>query len=96
MLPTWHEMSDWPYIRSKDVWEAHYVVDPLFWLQYDQLQWIVIDEISFIGNKMLTFIDHRLHVIKWVHNQFMGGLDIIVMWNLYKVPLVRDSWIFKI
>jgi hypothetical protein len=55
----------------------------------------VIDEFFLIGNKMLTFIDHRLHVIKRVHNQFMGGLDIIMTRDLYKAPLLQDSWIFK-
>jgi hypothetical protein len=44
---------------------------------------------------MLTFIDRRLRVIKQVHNQFMGGLDIILTRDLYQVPLVQDSWIFK-
>jgi hypothetical protein len=31
---------------------------------YDQLQLVVIDGIYLIGNKMLTFIDRTLHVIK--------------------------------
>jgi len=44
---------------------------------------------------MLTFIDSRLHVIKQVHNQFMGGLDTIMTADLYQAPLVWDSWIFK-
>jgi hypothetical protein len=56
----------------------------------------VIDDFFLIGNKMLTFIDHRLHVIKQIHNQFMDGLDIIMTRDLYKAPLVQDSWIFKI
>jgi len=44
---------------------------------------------------MLTFIDHKLCVIKQVHNQFMGGLDVIMIRNFYQAPLVRNSWIFK-
>jgi hypothetical protein len=27
---------------------------------------------------MLTFIDKNFYVIKQVHNQFMGGLDVIM------------------
>ncbi len=44
---------------------------------------------------MLTFIHCRLHVIKQVHNQVMGGLDTIMIGDLYQAPLVQDSWIFK-
>ncbi len=44
---------------------------------------------------MLTFINHRLCVIKQVHNQFMGGLDVIMTIDLYQTLLVLDSWIFK-
>jgi len=46
------------------------------------------------------------YVIKQVHNQFMGGLDIIMTSDFYEypkarkktyyqAPLVKDSWIFK-
>ena len=28
------------------------------------------------------------------HNNFMGGLDVIVIGDLYQAPLVRDAWIF--
>jgi len=55
----------------------------------------VIDDFFLIDNKILTFIHCRLCVIKQVHNQFMGGLDIIMTGNLYQATLVRDSWIFK-
>jgi len=40
---------------------------------------------------MLTLIDKKLHVIKQVHNQFMGGLDLIMTCDFYQTPLVRDS-----
>ncbi len=45
-------------------------------------------EIFLIGSKMLTFIDHILHVNKQIHNQFMGGLDNIMIGELYQAPLV--------
>jgi hypothetical protein len=45
---------------------------------------------------MLTFIGHRLHVIKQVHNKFMGGLYIIMTNDFYLVILIQDSWIFKL
>jgi hypothetical protein len=44
---------------------------------------------------MLSFIDHRLHIIKQVHNEFMGGLDVIITSDFYQALLIRDSWIFK-
>lgn len=62
---------------------------------YDQLCLIVIDEISLVGSKMLSFIDRRLQIIKQNHNDFTGGLDVIMTNNLFQMPLVRDSWIFK-
>jgi hypothetical protein len=37
---------------------------------------------------MLTFIDRILHVNKQIHNQFMGGLDNIMIGELYQAPLV--------
>jgi hypothetical protein len=62
---------------------------------YDQLWLLVIDEISSIGNRMLNFIDCKLHAIKQVHNQFMGGLDVIMTTNFYQAPQIWDSRIFK-
>ncbi len=44
---------------------------------------------------MLSFIDRRLRVIKQVHNEFMGGLDVIMIDDFYQPPHVPDSWIFK-
>jgi hypothetical protein len=29
------------------------------------------------------------------HNNFMGGLDVIVTGDLYQTPPVCDAWIFK-
>lgn len=62
---------------------------------YYQLCLIVIDEISLVGSKMLSFIDHRLQIIKQNHNDFTGGLDVIMTSNFYQMPLVRNSWILK-
>jgi hypothetical protein len=45
---------------------------------------LIIDEISLIGNTMLTFIDHKLHNIKQVHNKFMGNLDVDMIGDFYK------------
>jgi hypothetical protein len=43
----------------------------------------MINEISLKGNRMLTFIDCRLLAIKQVHNQFKGGLDVIMTCDFY-------------
>jgi hypothetical protein len=45
---------------------------------HDQLHLLVIDDISLVGNRMLSFIDYKLQIIKQVHNQFMGGIDVIM------------------
>jgi hypothetical protein len=62
---------------------------------YDQLRLLVINEISLIGNRMLSFIDRRLRVIKQVHNEFMGRLDVIMINDFYQTFSIPDSWIFK-
>jgi hypothetical protein len=56
---------------------------------YDQDHLLVIDKISLIGNKVLSFINHRLHVIKQVHNEFMGGLNVIMIGDNIKFPLSK-------
>jgi len=33
--------------------------------------------------------------MKQVHNQFMGGLDVIMTCDFYQTPLVQVSWIFS-
>jgi hypothetical protein len=39
---------------------------------------------------MLTFIDYRLCDIKQVHNEFMGGFDVIMTCAFYQTPLVQN------
>ncbi len=56
---------------------------------YDQHHLLVIDKISLIGNKVLSFINHRLHVIKQVHNEFIGGLNVIMIDDYIKFPHPR-------
>jgi hypothetical protein len=41
-----------------------------------------------VGNIMLTFIDRKLRDIKQTHNEFMGGLDVIMISDLYQTSLV--------
>jgi hypothetical protein len=60
----------------------------------DQLHLLIINDISLLGNKMLSFIDHRLRIIKHVHNQLMGGFNVIMASDFYQTPMVQDSWIF--
>jgi hypothetical protein len=56
---------------------------------------LLINEISLINDRMLTFIDCKLRIIKQLHNEFMGGLDVIMIGDFYQTPSIRDSWIFK-
>jgi hypothetical protein len=48
----------------------------------------MINEISLVGNVMLTFIDHRLHILEQVHDRFMGGFNVIMTCNFYQVHFV--------
>jgi DNA replication protein DnaC len=52
----------------------------------DQLHLLIINEISLVDNKMLSFIDDRLRIIKHIHNQLMGGLNVIMSSDFYHVP----------
>jgi hypothetical protein len=45
---------------------------------------LVIDKISLVKKIMLTFINHKLCIIKQVHNEFMHGLDIIMTTIFYQ------------
>jgi hypothetical protein len=63
--------------------------------KFNQLQLVVIDEVFLVDNRMLSFIDHILHVIKQVHKELMGGLDVIMTGDFYQALLVRHLWIFK-
>ncbi len=67
--------------------KRHYI----FTKTYDELCLFVIDEMSLVNNRMLTFINHKLCIIKQVHNEFMHGLDIIMTTIFYQTPLVQDS-----
>ncbi len=40
---------------------------------YAQLCLLIINKVSVVNNRMLSFIHHKLHIIKWVHNEFMSG-----------------------
>lgn len=51
--------------------------------RYQQLHLLIIDEIYFVADKLLTFINNRLRVIKQVHNEFVGGFDIIMIGDYY-------------
>ncbi len=44
---------------------------------------------------MLSFIDCTLRVIKQVHDNFMGGLDVLMSSDFHQVPPVQNSWIFR-
>jgi hypothetical protein len=49
----------------------------------NQLHLLVIDEIIIVNTRTLTFINHKLQVIKQAHNQFMGGIDVIMIGDFY-------------
>jgi hypothetical protein len=37
---------------------------------------------------MLSFIDHILRINKQVHNEYMGGLDVIMTNDFFQAPFV--------
>jgi hypothetical protein len=67
----------------------------IFIKTYYQFCLLVINEVFLVNNKILYFIDHRLHIMKKIHNEFTGGLDVIMTSDFYQTPLDWNSWIFK-
>jgi hypothetical protein len=56
----------------------------IVWSKFmNQLHLLVIDEIIIVNTRTLTFINHKLQVIKQAHNQFMGGIDVIMIGDFY-------------
>jgi hypothetical protein len=51
---------------------------------YNQFLLLLIKEISLVGNKVSNFIDYGLYVIIQVYNEFMSGLDVIVIGDFYQ------------
>jgi hypothetical protein len=48
------------------------------------LKLLMLDEISLIGNRVLTFVDRKLTLIKHVHNiLFFGNLDVITIGDFF-------------
>jgi hypothetical protein len=54
-----------------------------FTKKYGQLRLLVIDEISLVGSWMFAMVDQRMRTIMQIHNDFMDGLDVIVLGDLY-------------
>jgi len=42
---------------------------------------------------MLTFNGHKLYIIKQAHNEFMGGLNVIMTNGFNQASIVQNSWI---
>jgi len=55
----------------------------------------LIDEISMVGNKMFALIHQRLQEI-YNNAQPFGGASVIAFGDLFQLPPVMDSFIFKI
>ena len=63
--------------------------------KYDQHQLLVIDKVFLVGSRMFAMVDRKMRVIMQVHNDFIGGFDVIVTSDFYQAPPVCDRWIFK-
>jgi hypothetical protein len=66
-----------------------------FTKKYGQLRLLVIDEISLVGSRMFAMVDRRMRTIIQTHNDFIGGLDVIVTGDLYKAPPICDRWMYN-
>jgi hypothetical protein len=51
----------------------------------------MLNEISLINNQMFSFINKRLQIIKHIHNNVFGILDVWIIGDFHQMPQVRDS-----
>ena len=61
---------------------------------YVNIHTLIIDEISMVSDTMFTYISRRLSDIKEDNLPF-GGLNVIVIGDLYQLRPVRASFVFK-
>ncbi len=63
----------------------------------DQLHLIIVDETCLVSNRMLSFIDRRLRIIKQVHNQFMDSNPSLIITRIqFPIQLVALMGIFSL
>ncbi len=55
----------------------------------------MINEISLVGAKTFNVIHNRLKSIKHIQNNFLCGVDVIMIGDFYQTPHVKNSWIFQ-
>ena len=55
---------------------------------------LIIDEISMVGNRMLSYIHHRLQQIMG-STKIFGGLSVLAVGDLFQLKPVFDGWIFE-
>jgi hypothetical protein len=63
--------------------------------KYGQLWLLIIDGISLVKSRIFAMVDRRMKIIMQAHNDFMGGLNVIVIGDLYQAPPICDRSIFK-
>ena len=55
---------------------------------------LIIDEVSMVGIGMLNFLNLRLQEVKGNKMPF-GGVNVILVGDLFQLRPVGDSWIFS-
>jgi hypothetical protein len=55
----------------------------------------MIDEISLVSARIFNFINNRLRSIKHIQKNNLGGVDVIMIGDVYQTSLMKDSWIFQ-
>lgn len=44
---------------------------------------------------MLNVVSHQFKKIRYIQNQNLGGLYVIVLGHFYQTPPINDHWIFE-
>jgi hypothetical protein len=61
---------------------------------YKDLKAVFFDEVSLVGKTMLAFVDQRLRQFTG-KNEFMGGLHVIFVGDLFQLKPVKDGYVFE-
>jgi hypothetical protein len=85
-IPTQQSLHEYRFMDSSKLSEMR--------SDYKDLKAVFFDEVSLVGKTMLAFVDQRLRQFTGKNN-FMGGLHVIFVGDLFQLKPVKDGYVFE-
>lgn len=63
--------------------------------KYNHVKYIFIDEISMVGNELFNSINGRLKELRGNYNSPFGGINILVIGDLFQLKPIGEKWVFE-